>query len=192
MRTEGARAVEELDPGVPDLVSQAKQGDHVAFEGLYRLHLGRVYAICLRVTADPVQAEILTQDAFVRAWEKLGSYRGRGTFWGWLRRLAMNVVLDDRRSGARRRRWLQGEELKESEAVTPPPETESAIDLERAIAGLPNGARLVFVLHDVHGYAYKEIAEIAGVALGTVKAQLHRARRLLRETLSRPVEAQTR
>lgn len=186
---ESAEPTSELDPAVPTLVIRAQSGDHAAFERLYRLHMGRVYALCLRLVADPGRAETLTQDVFVRVWEKLGSYRRRGAFGAWLRRLAINVVIEDRRAEARHARWL--DPAIDTSAARGFPgrlasvsHPETAIDLERAIGTLPPGARLVFVLHDVYGYRHEEIAGLTRVAVGTAKAQLHRARRLLREALS--------
>ncbi len=170
-----------------DLVRRAQQGDREAFRALYREHVGRVYALCLRLTADPVQAEQLTQDAFVRAWERLASFRGESAFSSWLYRLTVNVVLMDRRAARRRARRVvttddpAAVERGDGSDVTPG----LALDLERAVAALPPGARQVFVLHDIEGYRHDEIARLAGIAAGTSKAQLFRARRLLREMLER-------
>ena len=189
----------------PDLVARSQRGDTRAFERLYRLHVGRVYAICLRLLGDPVQAEVLTQDVFVRAWRKLGTFEGRGEFAGWLRRLTVNVVVEDRRARGRWNRWFEpfrdpaegaaeagdgsGRRLRPTTAgAVPPAATDAAIDLERAVAQLPPGARMAFVLHDVEGYKHHEIAALTGLATGTIKAQLHRARRLLREALSASAE----
>jgi RNA polymerase sigma-70 factor (ECF subfamily) len=144
-----------------------------------------VYALCLRLLADPHAAEEATQDAFVRAWERLGSFEGRAAFSTWLHRLTVNLVLDRRRREKVRPldlRVADGDEAMErtgGRRVTP----DAAIDLERAIASLPPGARTAFVLHDVEGYRHREIAEMTSTAEGTWKAQLHRARRLLRERL---------
>jgi RNA polymerase sigma-70 factor (ECF subfamily) len=157
--------------------------------------------------ADPVQAEILTQDVFVRAWEKLNTYAGRGAFGAWLRRLAVNVVVEDRREFSRRSRWVEPyrdpEELEEANRgvetgmpIGPVPirdatslsQAEANIDLERAIVALPIGARMAFVLHDVIGFPHHEIATMTGLATGTIKAQLHRARALLRSALRDPGE----
>ncbi|MCK4546387.1 MAG: RNA polymerase sigma factor [Candidatus Eisenbacteria sp.] len=176
----------EVDPAVPELVARAQRGDHASFERLYRLHVGWVYAICLRMIADKEQAETLTQDVFVRVWEKLGSYGRRGSFGGWLRRLAINVVIESWRAEARWSKWrdLDGEaagmHAGGSHGVSHPGD---AIDLERAIRCLPDGARSVFVLHDVYGYRHREIAEMMGLSSGTARAQLHRARKLLRGAL---------
>ena len=176
------------EPRSPDLtVRRAQQGETAAFEQLYHAHVGRVYALCLRLCGDAARAEELTQDVFVRAWEKLGSFQGKSAFSTWLHRLAVNVVLGDRRSeGVRVHRVFNTDEPEKYE--TPGGRTSdpgTAMDLERAIAGLPPGARAVFVLHDVEGYKHEEIAEMQGSAVGTCKAQLHRARRLLREALGR-------
>jgi RNA polymerase sigma-70 factor, ECF subfamily len=171
----------------PDLtVRRAQQGETAAFEQLYREHVGRVHALCLRLSGDPARAEELTQDVFVRAWEKLGSFQGKSAFGTWLHRLAVNVVLGDRRSEAVRVHRVFGtEEPERYERAGRAPEPGHAMDLERAIATLPPGARAVFVLHDVEGYRHEEIAAMQGSAVGTSKAQLHRARRLLREALER-------
>lgn len=168
---------------VSDDVRRARAGDRTAFQRLYEAHVGRVYALCLRLTGDGDAAMDRTQDAFVRAWQKLGSYRGESAFSTWLHRLTVNVVLTERRSSGRRERralvaWESGPR------VTPAPRAGLHVDLERAIAALPPGAREVFVLYDVEGYGHEEIARMTGIAPGTSKAQLHRARRLLREALS--------
>ncbi len=168
------------------LVRRAQAGDAHAFEELYRRSAGRVYALCLRLTGDAVRAEELTQDVFVRCWERLRSFRGDSAFASWLHRLAVNVVLMAARSERRRERRVtpagDPAELEGSGHVTDPG---TRLDLEAAIRRLPPGAREVFVLHDVEGYGHAEIADVAGIATGTSKAQLHRARRLLREMLQR-------
>jgi len=175
----------ETDAGPDEAVEQARAGDFAAFEQLYHRHLRRIYALCLRLTADRTRAEELTQETFVRAWRKLDQFRGEGGFGSWLRRLALNLVLSDRRSVRR----LARHETSTPNVVDFPArqatDRGSAIDLEQAIAGLPAGARRVFVLHDVEGYRHEEIARVLGVATGTSKAQLHRARKLLREALNR-------
>lgn len=164
------------------LVARAKDGDLAAFEALYRSHAGRIHAVCLRLTANPEEAEERTQDAFVRAWEKLGSFEGRSAFGSWLYRLAVNLVIDARRARASRRRVEVIDE--EPDAPASIPEAGLGLDLERAIAGLPEGARTVYVLHEIEGYRHEEIGEVMGIATGTSKAQLHRARTLLRRSLS--------
>lgn len=171
---------------VNDLISAAQLGDEGAFRSLYDLSVDRVYALCLRLAADPGKAEELTQDVFVRAWENLRSFRGESAFSTWLHRLAVNVVLSEKRARGRREKRVfptgEPEEL-ERPGVMPPPGTR--MDLEQAIAALPPGARAVFVLHDIEGYQHEEIAAMSGLAAGTSKAQLFRARRLLREMLDR-------
>ena len=170
-----------------DLIHRAQQGDRAAFEALYREHAGRVYALCLRLTADAAQAEERTQDAFVRAWERLATFRGESAFSSWLYRLTVNEVFLGRRAARRREQRIVTTD--DPAALERPPgatgEAGIALDLERAVAALPPGAREVFILHDVEGYRHEEIAELTGIAVGTSKAQLFRARRLLREALNR-------
>ncbi len=174
-----ARSVSDLT------VRRAQQGDAGAFGELYRTHAGRIHALCLRLEGDQARAEELTQDVFVRAWERLSTFRGESAFGTWLHRLAVNVVLADRRSLWRRGRRLLFTD--DPAAFERPGEAVSgnSSDLEGAIAGLPPGARTVFVLHDIEGYTHDEIARLSGIAEGTSKAQLFRARRLLREALER-------
>jgi RNA polymerase sigma-70 factor, ECF subfamily len=172
-----------------ELVRRAQAGDRAAFEQLYRDNVGRVYALCYRMAGTADLAEELAQDVFVRAWQKLGSFRGESAFSSWLHPLTVNVALTERRSRRRRvARVMTTDDLTEFERPGPPTRSdgpEAGFDLERALATLPPGARAVFVLHDVEGYKHAEIAERTGVATGTSKAQLHRARRLLREALKR-------
>jgi RNA polymerase sigma-70 factor (ECF subfamily) len=174
---------------VNETVRLAQQGDQAAFRTLYESNVGRVYALCLRLCRDQAEAEEAVQDVFVRVWEKLGSFRGESAFTTWLHRLTVNEVLQSRRTAGRRsaRVGLAGDPL-ELEAAPAPPNPGSgagASDLEQAIARLPTGARTVFVLHDVEGYQHDEIAGMMDIAEGTSKAQLFRARRLLREMLDR-------
>jgi len=169
-----------------DLVARAQAGDQTAFRELYRQHAGRVYALCLGLTGDGRDAEERTQDVFVRLWDKLRSFRGDSAFSSWLHRLAVNVVLNERRSTGRRERRVTSAE--DPDAVVGAQHAAPLhlnIDLERAIAELPDGAREVFVLYDIEGYGHGEIAQLVGIAEGTSKAQLFRARRLLREKLER-------
>ena len=137
--------------------------------------------------ANRERAEELTQDVFVRAWEKLGSFRGESAFTTWLHRLAVNVVLNARKIDGRDR-TRYGSLDDEGGEDFPTPGVAPAgmrMDLETAVAKLPPGARKVFVLHDVQGFKHEEIAEMLGVTSGSCKAQLHRARLLLRERLNR-------
>ena len=183
--TISAEVEKRAAPRVDDVVGRAQRGDMMAFEQLYRDHADRVYALCLRMSADTQRAEELTQDVFVRLWEKIGSYRGDAAFSTWLHRMTVNVVLGQRRSeGRRRQRITVTDDLSsyEQPSTTTPG---TGIDLEAAIQTLPPGARNVFVLHDVEGYRHGEIAKMTGQAEGTSKAQLPRARKLLRKALNR-------
>ena len=171
-----------------DLVRRALGGDVAAFEQLYRENERRVFALCLRMSSDASLAEELTQDVFVRAWRKLDSFRGDSAFSSWLYPIAVNTALSERRARVRRTsRVFTTDDLTAFEKA--PEERragpEARFDLEAAMKGLPTGARSVFVLHDVEGLKHQEIAEKMGIAVGTSKAQLHRARALLREALRR-------
>jgi RNA polymerase sigma-70 factor (ECF subfamily) len=167
-----------------ELVRRAAEGDVEAYERLYREHVGRVHGLCLRMTRDRSEAEELVQDVFVRVWEKLGTFRGGSAFSTWLHRVAVNTVIERLRAHGRWRN--RHDALADPEAA---PDDAFArrdgadIDLERAIAELPERARMVFVLHDVEGHKHREIAEMTGLAVGTCKAHLHRARGLLRAAL---------
>ncbi|OLD00823.1 MAG: hypothetical protein AUI33_00040 [Ignavibacteria bacterium 13_1_40CM_2_61_4] len=173
-------------PVADDLVARAQAGDQTAFRDLYRQHAGRVYALCLRLTGDAYAAEERTQDVFVRLWDKLRLFRGESAFSSWLHRLAVNVVMNEHRTTGRRERRVATTENPEALERHVGHSSEGlSIDLERAIAELPDGAREVFVLYDVEGYGHGEIASLTGIAEGTSKAQLFRARRLLREKLER-------
>src|SRR5712691_10742999 len=169
------------------LVRRAQAGDRIAFEQLYRDNVGRVYALCFRMAGTADLAEELAQDVFVRAWQRLGSFRGDSALSSWLHPLTVNVALSERRSRRRRTSRVMSTD---DPAAFERPETkkagpEAGVDIDRALETLPAGARAVFVLHDVEGYKHEEIAKMTGVATGTSKAQLHRARRLLREALDR-------
>ena len=166
------------------VVRQAQARDMQAFERLYRQHVGRVHAICLRMTANVTRAEEMTQKAFLTVWEKLPHFRGESAFSSWLHRIAVNTVLADFRAESRRRQRVFGtEDPAVFETAPRAPSVGIRLDLEQAIAGLPPQARTIFVLHDVEGWQHNEIARELGVATGTSKAQLHRARKLLQEAL---------
>jgi RNA polymerase sigma-70 factor, ECF subfamily len=172
-------------------VALAAAGDRKAFERLYRQHVNRVFSLCARMVSDHTRAEELTQDVFVRAWEKLHLFRGESSFGTWLHRLTVNVVLNARKSEGRRQSKFEenDEEAGGIDAHAGVIGTALApgelLDLERAMLRLPPGAKRVFVLHDVEGYKHEEIAEMLGVTTGATKAQLHRARLLLREAMNR-------
>ncbi|MBI4548836.1 MAG: sigma-70 family RNA polymerase sigma factor [Ignavibacteriae bacterium] len=165
-----------------DLVTRAQNGDTTAFEQLYRQNVDRIYALCLRITANISRAEELTQQAFVRAWEKLYSFRRESAFASWLHRIAVNVVLVDYRTNQRRMARIEySDDLESYTDNSDPPEV--IADLEQAIALLPLKARTILVLHDIEGYQHEEIAIMLDISPGTSKSQLHRAHKLLRERL---------
>jgi RNA polymerase sigma-70 factor, ECF subfamily len=166
-------------------IRRAQTGDIDAFELLYREHSPRIYALCLRLKAgDKPDATELLQDVFIKAWRRLDTFRGDSAFVSWLHRLAVNTMLENARSDQRRTaRVLPMEDTSRLAGAARSSGIESRMDMESAIASLPKGARIAFVLHDVEGYQHQEIAEQLSVTVGTVKAQLHRARRLLRERL---------
>ena len=177
VKNPGSESVEEL-------VRRAQAGDERAFESVYRQTADRMYALCLRMSGDGEEAVELVQDVFVRAWERLGSFRGESLFTTWLHRLAVNLILQDRRSkGRRRAREVTAPDLEHFGRTARRSMPGTRVDLERAIAALPDKARRVLVLRDVEGYKYNEIAHMTGVSLGTVKAQIHRARGLIKEKL---------
>jgi len=163
-----------------DVLQRAQQGEMAAFEQLYRRHSSRIHGLCLRLTSDRTRAEDLTQETFIRAWRKLPTLRELGGFASWLSRVAVHVVYSDGRELQRRHR-LQ-EALAPVRGVSQ--STAVRLDLDKAIATLPDGARQVLVLHDVEGFRHREIAEQTGMSVGTSKSQLHRARKLLRERLA--------
>ena len=166
-------------------IGRAQAGDVDAFELLYREYSPRIYALCLRLKAgDAFDATELLQDVFIKAWRRLDTFRGDCAFASWLHRLAVNTMLENARSeGRRTARVLPMEDTSRLAGAARTSGIELKMDMENAIASLPKGARLAFVLHDVEGYQHQEIAEQLSVTVGTVKAQLHRARRLLRERL---------
>jgi RNA polymerase sigma factor (sigma-70 family) len=172
------------EPALPDTAAAPR--DPGAFEALYRAHHRHVYAVTLRMTCDASRAEDLVQEVFVRVWQKLPGFRGESALSTWIHIIAVRTTLEHMRSESRRHARVTTVEdpaRYATEARRAMPET--AVDLERALAGLPPGARNVLLMHDVNGYRYHEIAEMLGVSLGTVKSQLNRARRLMMEALER-------
>lgn len=163
-------------------VARAAAGDVRAFEAVYRTHLPRVHSLVRRMTGGR-DADELTQDVFVRLWQKLGTFRGDSSFTTWLHRLAVNVVIERFRSDqVRRARLYDGEDI--FEVLAGPAMTRDiGMDFEAALEKLPDGARQIFVLHDVEGYKHHEIATMLEISAGTSKAQLHRARMMLRRHL---------
>jgi RNA polymerase sigma-70 factor (ECF subfamily) len=172
-------AVTSHDAGpVDDVVRRAVHGDVDAFEAIYCASAPAVYALCRRMTGDEREARELVQDVFVRAWERLATFRGQSALATWLHRLAVNVVLERLRSARREAaRLIEGDETTLGGPLGPG-ETDARLDFEAALARLPAGARTVLVLH-LEGYSHAEIAALTGIAAGTARAQLWRARRAL-------------
>ena len=161
----------------------AAEGDNEAFERLYRSHVDRIYSLALRMTGEEL-AEDLTQEVFIRAWKKLGSFRGDARFGTWLHRLAVNHILSRRETVRKREaRHVTGQGIRDASTAPRRRAAADGMDIESARQTLPSRAKEVFVLYDVEGYAHEEIAEMTGVSVGTSKSQLHRARKLLREQL---------
>lgn len=189
------------------LVAAARGGDMRAFERLYRLHAGRVMGVCLRMTRRRDLAEDCVQQTFVRAWRNLAAFEGRSAFGTWLHRIAVNEVLTYARNHGTR---VEGSDVsiddvaEGRDAASESPselyagarsssthssssmmalDASDVMDVEQALATLPEGARHVVVLQAVYGYSHEEVADMLGIAVGTCKAQLHRGRRLLRERM---------
>jgi RNA polymerase sigma-70 factor (ECF subfamily) len=168
--------------GLDDYVADAAAGDVRAFEHLYAAHLPKVHSLVRRMSGGR-DADELTQDVFVRVWQKIGSFRGESAFGTWLHRLAVNVVIERfRQEATRRQRMHDGEEIFET-LPAPARSDDAGMDFEAAIETLPDGARRVFVLHDIEGYKHREIGTLLEISAGTSKAQLHRARMMLRRYL---------
>ena len=161
----------------------AAKGDAQAFERLYRRHIPRVHSLARRMISVDVADEI-AQDVFVRAWQKLHLFRGESSFGTWLHRLAINVMLAKRADLAKQRGRFSDDETIFEHVAARPQHHEARMDFDAALARLPDGAREVFVLHDIEGYKHEEIADLLGVTAGTSKSQLHRARMTLREHLA--------
>ncbi|HMA42166.1 MAG TPA: RNA polymerase sigma factor [Gemmatimonadales bacterium] len=165
-------------------VALAQSGDGRAFERLYRSHVPRVHGLVRRML-DSADADDVTQDVFVRAWEKLHTFRGEAAFGTWLHRLAVNVILGRRKSvGGERKRFHDDADILD-EVTGRHQAPEHGMDFEDALSRLPEGARQVFLLHDVEGYRHEEIAQLLGIVPGTSKSQLHHARMALRRHLDR-------
>jgi len=164
------------------LVARATAGDSRAFEALYRAHVDRVYGLCLRMTGNVGEAEDCAQEAFIQAWKQLARFRGDSAFGTWMHRIAVNAVLGRIRKSKREQDRIQvAAEMASSPASLG--DSGELRDLADAIDRLPEGARHVFVLNAVYGYSHEESSDMLGVAVGTTKAQLHRARRLLAQQL---------
>ena len=165
-----------------DWIDRAQRSDSQAFESLYRMHIDKVYALCLRMTGNVSEAEDCAQEAFIQAWNKLDRFRGDSAFATWLHRIAVNAVLGRMRKSKREQDRIQ---IAAQESSSPASIGDSGElrDLSDAVDKLPQGARHVFVLYAVYGYSHDEASNMLGIAPGTSKAQLHRARRLLAQQL---------
>jgi RNA polymerase sigma-70 factor, ECF subfamily len=177
------------------LAQAAGEGDMKAFEEIYQRHNRRVYSLCLRMTKNVAEAEDLAQEAFIQLFRKIGSFRGESAFTTWLHRLTVNQVLMHfrKRSVKLERTTEEGETPVETVRGTENPSKMPVLDrigLDRAIQKLPPGYREVFILHDVEGHEHEEIARMLGVAVGTSKSQLHKARMKLRGLLKQPAASQ--
>lgn len=164
------------------LIRRARKADQRAFEQLYRRYVGKVYGLCLRMTGNPAEAEDCAQDAFIQAWTRLADFRGDSSFGTWMHRVAVNAVLGRMRKSRREQDRIRAvaEEMDEPPAIG---DSGGMRDLEQAMNELPSGARHVFVLTAVYGYSHEEAGAMLGIAVGTSKAQLHRAKRLLAQQL---------
>ena len=173
----------QLQRGVETDVALAARGDASAFERLYRSHVARIHSLTRRMLGAH-EADEVTQDVFVRTWQKLGQFRGDSAFSTWLHRLAVNVVIERRRTFAIQRDRMSDDQTALDLATVPPARADLRVDFEAAIEQLPPGAREIFVLHDVEGYKHREIGAMLDITTGTSKRQLHRARMLMRRYLS--------
>lgn len=164
------------------LIKRAQRSDSRAFEALYRKHVDKVYGVCLRMTGNVSEAEDCAQEAFIQAWRKLDKFRGDSAFSTWLHRIAVNAVLGRIRKSSR-----EQDRITAVRDISPPSidtgDSGEMRDLSDAVDRLPEGARHVFVLHAVYGYSHDETGNMLGIAAGTSKAQLHRAKRLLAQQL---------
>ena len=165
------------------LIARAQGGDTRAFEALYREHVDRVYGLCLRMTGNVTEAEDCAQEAFIQAWNKLAKFRGDSAFGTWMHRIAVNAVLGRIRKSKREQDRIQVVADTTLSSPVSVADNGELRDLSDAIDRLPEGARHVFVLSAVYGYSHEESSDMLGIAVGTSKAQLHRARRLLAQQL---------
>lgn len=180
-----------------EILAQAQAGDHHAFAQLYALHKRRIYSLCLRMVSNSAEAEDLTQEAFLQLHRKIATFRGDSAFSTWLHRLAVNVVLMHlRKKGLPLMSLDEAMEPAHDDGPgrsfgAPDLSLSGSIDrlaLERAVADLPAGYRLIFVLHDVEGYEHNEIAAMLDCSIGNSKSQLHKARLKLRDALRSSIE----
>jgi RNA polymerase sigma-70 factor (ECF subfamily) len=171
------------------LIQRCREGDLGAFEELYRAHAGRLYSVALRLLGNNADAEDLLQEIFLAAHRKLDTFRGESALGTWLYRLATNLCLDHLRSRTARSNQITDSLDDETGLFDVPSstlaeQTVTKMDLERALARLPEGCRAAFVLHDVEGLEHREVGEVLGIAEGTSKSQVHKARLKLRAMLT--------
>lgn len=166
---------------IEELIEQARGGSVTAFEKLYRIHVGRVHGLCIRVCGNESDAQDATQETFIKAWRALNRFRGDSAFSTWLHRIAFNEAVRLRR---RRSPDDQSPESLEQAASGSASALTELEELERALAGLPHRAREAIVLHRIYGYTHEETAEFMGISVGASKAQVHRATKLLRSRFS--------
>jgi RNA polymerase sigma-70 factor (ECF subfamily) len=181
-RSGAVRAPTTSAPRGDDVVRRAQQGDVDAFEAIYRASMPSLYALCRRMTGDEQEARELVQDAFVRAWERLTTFRGQSSLHTWLHRLTVNVVLEHFRVAKRESLRFASDDDAWAGIAGTERRNDTRLDLESALENLPRGARIVFALH-LEGYSHDEIAQMTGIAAGTARAQLWRARRALSSLL---------
>lgn len=170
-----------------DIVKLCLTGDTLAFKELYERNVGKIYALCLRITANEDIADELTQEVFIKAWEKIKSFGFKSKFSTWLYSIAVNTFLMMKRNEKRFTEKLS--ELGNIIASEKPADNvylwDSGIDLEKLIAELPEKMRLILILHDIEGYKHHEISKMLSIETGTSKAHLHKARKILREKFSK-------
>lgn len=180
---EAGAVTDEVAEQEQDWLARARRADVGAFESLYRAHIDRVYGLCLRMTGNVSEAEDCAQEAFIQAWKQLSNFRGDSSLATWLHRIAVNAVLGRMRKSRREQDRIRAVSESWPEASTVG-DSGGLRDIEQAMDSLPSGARHVFVLHAVYGYSHEETGEMLGIASGTSKAQLHRAKRLLVQQLN--------
>lgn len=196
-----SRQAEQPELMNADILRLAQQGDAAAFERIYRLHSRKVYALCVRMTADRTEAEDLTQEVFLQLFRKIGTFRGESTFSTWLHRISVNIVLMRFRKKGKMETSLDAISNPTDESSTPPREfggpdmqVNGVIDritLQAAINELPRGYKAMFILRYIQGYKYNEIADILGCSAGNSKSQVYKARMRLRELLQKTVAGNT-
>ncbi|TRY33826.1 RNA polymerase sigma factor [Aliiglaciecola sp. M165] len=163
-----------------DLIAAVQQGDRKAYQTLYQTYIGQVYALCFRLTSDQALAEDAAQEVFIQLWRKIGNFKGDSKFSTWLHTVTSNITISYLRK--QRGWWQRMFNIEDSEAMHHAAEQQTDLgDLEGYVARLPERARIVFVLHAIEGYRHEDIAKMMDMAVGSSKAQFHRAKHLLKE-----------